>query len=92
MNAKDLKEAQQIVDAIAWLDKALSMTLPDSPSQHSGLQLRGEKIAGYNDRYSTTDYTISPAARAAAFKVMREEWLARRADRVRRANQLGLVL
>lgn len=87
MRATDLKEAQEIVTAIAWLNSALTQTEVESGT----LRLK-RTSTGSNDRSPTTDFALSIAARKAALKVMRDEWEARIMQHRRRAAQLDLSL
>jgi hypothetical protein len=92
MKAAHLKEAQQIIDSLAWCKKALTMELAPNASASLVLQHPANPAdRGYRSPAQEA-YNLGAAAREAAFKVWRAGVLATQAERRRRAAQIGLTL
>lgn len=83
MKSSDLKEAQGIVDSIALIDISLSRELYTS---------RANQLSVKDSRGSETYLTISSDVAEAALEMQKVKLRARRAELVRRAAQIGLIL
>lgn len=83
MKVEHLKEAQQIVDSIAYIDKALTYKLSSSSTPEFRVQKAPHETMGQPIRRD-----IAEKALALQHEAMRE----RRAALMRRANQIGLVI
>ncbi len=83
MKSTDLKEAQNLVNSLAYIDTALSYSLYPKTNQ---LSVRvGEKG-------SETYINISKEVAEAALEMQKEVLRKRRDELLRRAAQIGLVL
>lgn len=85
LRASDLKEATAIVDRISWCDRMLTGKLNDGVV-HLPLVFSERGSA------STQAVPLPKEARDAAFRHFMEHVRRVRAEAVRRANQIGLVL
>lgn len=81
MKTEHLKEAQQIVERIAAIDKSLTRELCSRQNQLSVKDGNGE-----------TYLYISRAVAEKALEMQKAELRSNRAALIRRANQIGLVL
>lgn len=89
MKPDQLKEAQQIVDGLAWIANArmLEVVARDTP----GI-VNVAKPGQDPYRVSATQMPLTKAAADAALAVLRAGWDKREGELRRRAAQIGLVL